>query len=89
MVIYKKINRKITNLYFLALETFLTTTKGKFSFRDSVTMADLFLYPQVISSVEKFGIDLIKYPNLKAIVENLNKIPEFIDTHPKNQPDFS
>lgn len=65
------------------------TTKGKFSFGDSVTMADLFLYPQVVSSVEKFGVDLINYPNLKAIVENLNKIHEFREAHPKNQPDFS
>ena len=50
-------------------------------------MADLFFHPQIVSAVERFGIDINKYPNIKEVLQNLNTVQEFIDALPKNQPD--
>jgi len=71
------------------LETFLAGTKGKYCFGDSITIADLFFQPQISAAVERFGIDINKFPNLKEIQANLNTVQEIIDALPKNQPDFN
>ena len=75
--------------YLLALEKYVAGTKGKYCFGDTITMADLFFHPQIVSAVERFNIDINKFPNLKTILENLNAVKEFVDALPKNQPDFN
>lgn len=52
-------------------------------------MADLFFHPQIVSAVERFNIDINKFPNLKTVLENLNSVQEFVEALPKNQPDFN
>jgi maleylacetoacetate isomerase len=46
------------------MEKLLARTRGKYSFGNEVTAADLFLYPQVINSVFRFKVDLKKYQNI-------------------------
>lgn len=70
------------------MEKFLAGTKGKYCFGDSLTMADLFFHPQVAAAVERFGIDINKFPLIKDVYNNLNQVQEIIDALPQNQPDF-
>eukprot|EP00850_Spirogloea_muscicola_P011119 SM000068S20551 [mRNA] locus=s68:101824:104545:+ [translate_table: standard] len=71
---------------FEALEQFLQTSAGKYCFGDQVTMADVFLVPQVFNA-RRFEVDLAKYPLLERISSALLEIPEFQAASPKEQPD--
>jgi len=68
---------------------FVGPYKGKYCFGDEITMADVFMVPQVQGASERFKIDLALYPNLQTILKNLQAVKEFEDAHPKNQPDFT
>ena len=73
---------------FITLEKILEKTKGKYCVKDNITLADVFLIPQVKSATARFGIDINDYPNVKKVFENLKDIPEFVQAYPENQPDF-
>jgi len=71
------------------LETLETTLKefaGTYSFGDQVTMADLFVVPQLVTC-QRFKMDLSKYPTLVKISENCNKLEAFQKAHPFKQID--
>lgn len=53
----------------------------------SVSAADLFLVPQMVSA-ERFQVDIKQFKTLFQIYENCLKIEAFQKAHPKNQPDF-
>lgn len=74
------------NKGFEALEVKLTKTRGKYCFGDTVTLADIFLIPQVYNAV-RFGVDMSKYPNIAQVVEHCNEHQAFIDALPENQLD--
>lgn len=71
---------------FEALERELKKTAGSFCFGDIVTLADLYLVPQVYNA-KRFNVDLTKFPTICRINDALSKIPEFISAEPANQPD--
>lgn len=60
-----------------ALDAMLAKTKGKFSFGDSVTMADLFVYPTIAGNDVSYHVDVANYPNIASVVTNLKSLPEF------------
>lgn len=71
------------------LETLETTLKefaGTYSFGDQVTMADLFLVPQLLTCL-RFKIDISKYPTLMKINDNCLKLEAFQKAHPFKQVD--
>mmetsp|Transcript_56250 Transcript_56250/g.64536 ORF Transcript_56250/g.64536 Transcript_56250/m.64536 type:complete len:223 (+) Transcript_56250:1-669(+) len=72
---------------FKALEQLLSKTAGKYCFGDEITAADCLVFPQVLGSVQRFGLSLKEYPTIQKIIDNLLTVQEFIDSLPKNQPD--
>lgn len=70
------------------LEKLLSSSRDKYSFGNAISAADLFLYPQVINSVVRYKVDMTKYKNIEAVMGNLRKIPEFVESEPEKQGDF-
>ncbi|MEN0058012.1 MAG: glutathione S-transferase family protein, partial [Bdellovibrio sp.] len=71
------------------LETLETTLKefaGTYCFGETVTMADLFVVPQLLTC-QRFKVDLSKYPTLLKINENCLKLEAFQKAHPFRQVD--
>ena len=60
--------------------------QGKFCFRDSPTLADICLIPQ-LGNARRYGCDLSKYPKILEIEKNCNAIAAFVDAAPEKQPD--
>ncbi|KAG0068753.1 Glutathione S-transferase zeta-1 [Linnemannia elongata] len=71
---------------FAALEKLLEKTAGKYSYGDSITMADLLLVPQFYNGV-RFAVDMSAYPIMSRINSELETIPAFQAAHPTKQPD--
>ena len=70
-----------------AYEERVKETAGKFSVGDAPSMADICLYPQLITA-RRFEIDLAPYPTLLAIEAACREVPAFIAAAPDKQPDF-
>lgn len=68
------------------LETTLKEFSGTYSFGDQITMADLFLVPQLLTCT-RFNVDISKYPTLIKINENCLKLEAFQKAHPFKQID--
>ena len=68
------------------LETTLKEFSGAYCFGDQVTMADLFLIPQLLTC-QRFKVDISKYPTLVRINENCLKLEAFQKAHPFKQID--
>ena len=73
---------------FAAIEKVLQSTAGIYCVGDHVTIADLFLVPQVFNA-RKYGVDLTLYPTIVQVDKNLCMLPEFQQTNPNLQPDKS
>ena len=73
-------------LNFGALETLVADMGKGFCFGDAVTMADVFLFPQIWNA-RRFDCDLADFKNLVAIEKRLGDIKAFADALPENQPD--
>ncbi len=71
---------------FLALEEFATRWSGRYALGDAVTLADLYLVPQLYNA-RRFGVDLTPFPTLLRVEEALSPLPAFVAAHPDNQPD--
>lgn len=71
---------------FEALETHARTIGRSFSVGDQLSLADVYLVPQLYNA-RRFGIDLVRYPRLLEIEENLTSLPAFVKAHPDVQPD--
>ena len=69
-----------------ALEKTLPEFAGQYCFGDTVTMADIVLYPQVITC-QRFHVDMSKYPTVMKIYNNLDKHPAFMKAHFSRQID--
>lgn len=59
---------------------------GRACFGRQVSMADVFLVPQVYNA-RRFDVDLTPYPALLAVTEHLESQPAFVRAAPENQPD--
>lgn len=69
-----------------AFEADVAQTTGKFCVGDNITIADVFLVPQ-LGTARRFEIDLAPYPNIVRIDANLASEPAFKAGHPDAQPD--
>jgi maleylpyruvate isomerase len=69
-----------------ALDTLVADTAGRFCVGDSVTMADLYLVPQLYNA-RRFELDVAPFARLLAIETALVALPAFQAAHPDRQPD--
>lgn len=70
-----------------AVEALVSKHAGKFCVGDAITMADVFLMPQVYNAF-RFKLDVpALYPTVARIAAELDKHPAFVAAHPSNQPD--
>ncbi len=68
------------------VETLLADANSdQYCFTDQVTMADVFLIPQVANAM-RMSCDLAPYPRAMAIYEHCTGLPAFIKAAPLNQP---
>ena len=80
--------RKWASVGMQALETRLTgkPETGAFCHGDSVGLADLCLYAQVLNNA-RFEVDMTRYPTILRIHENCMAVPALAQAAPANQPD--
>ncbi|WNO61434.1 maleylacetoacetate isomerase [Rheinheimera sp. MMS21-TC3] len=71
---------------FSGFEQRLATCAGQFCVGDEVTMADICLVPQVYNA-KRFGLDMVPYPRINAIVEHCQQLEAFKLAAPEAQPD--
>ena len=71
---------------FDALEHLVERRGGAYAFEDSLTLADVYLAPQVYSA-RRFGVDLAPWPRLRAVADRVGRHPAFARAHPDLQPD--
>ena len=71
---------------FAAYERLAAPTAGKFSYGDSITMADICVVPAVWRAA-RFNVDLNNYPTMKRVFEATSKEDAVMKAHWKNQPD--
>jgi maleylacetoacetate isomerase len=71
---------------FAAVEALLARSAGTFAVGDAVTMADVFLAPQVYNAV-RFKLDMAPYPTLVRVHAAAEGLPAFKAAHPSAQPD--
>lgn len=78
--------RHYINLGFQGLEALLSGTAGVYSVGDEISMADVFLVPQVYNAT-RFKVDLALYATISKVYEALKDHPAFAAAHPSKQPD--
>jgi maleylpyruvate isomerase len=66
---------------FEAFESLARPSAGKFSFGDTVTVADLCLVPQIYGAA-RLGVSHVDYPTIAQIYANLSTLPSVISSHP-------
>jgi maleylacetoacetate isomerase len=71
---------------FNALEKLLSQTSGKYCVGDELTLADLFLAPQV-AQANRFMVDVSKYPNISRLNQTLKELDAFKKGDAFTQPD--
>lgn len=71
-----------------ALEEEATRSSGDglYVFGSSVTLADVFVVPQMYNA-RRFKCDLTSYPTLRSICAHLESLPAFAQAAPEGQPD--
>lgn len=62
------------------------SANGQYSFADSLSLADVWLVPQVYNA-RRFGLDLSPYPLIVSIDAHCQTLSAFAAAHPDNQPD--
>uniref|UniRef100_A0A8C9VLX2 Maleylacetoacetate isomerase n=1 Tax=Scleropages formosus TaxID=113540 RepID=A0A8C9VLX2_SCLFO len=71
---------------FVALESLLKETAGKYCVGDEISMADICLAPQVYNA-ERFKVDVDQFPTIKRLNQTLLALEAFSTSHPSCQPD--
>ena len=69
-----------------AVEALAQESAGRCCVGDEVTVADVFLVPQ-LSGARRFGVDLGAFPTLVRLEAELEQLPAFARAHPRAQPD--
>jgi maleylpyruvate isomerase len=59
---------------------------GRHLFGAAVTLADVFLVPQMFNA-RRFNCDLEPFPTLRSVCAHLESLPEFVRAAPNAQPD--
>ena len=70
----------------LEKEVHKTSGDGRHMFGTGVTLADVFIVPQMYNA-RRFKCDLAPYPTLRAICANLEGLPAFARAAPEVQPE--
>ncbi|PVU84764.1 hypothetical protein BB559_007403 [Furculomyces boomerangus] len=78
--------RTVISNGFDSLEKVVAKTAGKYSVGDSVTAADLYLYP-MYHTAQKHLVITNNYPTIKRVFEELDKLEHFTKAAWYNQPD--
>ena len=71
---------------FAAYERLAAPTAGKFSYGDTITMADVCVVPAVWRSA-RFNVNMDDYPTMKRVFEAMSQEDAVVKAHWKNQPD--
>jgi maleylpyruvate isomerase len=71
---------------FRSLEALLEESSGRCCFGDAITIADVFLVPQVYNA-RRFDCDLAAFPRVVRIADSLRALPQFARAAPELQPD--
>jgi maleylpyruvate isomerase len=71
-------------LGFAALESMLEKTK--YCFGAQLTLADIYLIPQVYNAL-RFEVDMTLFPKIMNAYQNCNQIDAFIKAKPEHQLD--
>ncbi len=73
---------------FLAFEKLAAerSENGNFAFGDQVSLADVWLIPQVYNA-RRFELDLTPFPTIVSIDKHCQSVPEFEQAHPSAQED--
>lgn len=71
---------------FVALETLLKQYSGEFCVGNQLSMADLFVIPQVYNA-RRYKVDLTPFPTITKLAAHIEKIPAFAAALPERQPD--
>ena len=66
---------------FNALETMLSNTAGQYCVGDTVTLADVYLVPQVYNA-NRVGVDMNPFPTINAVHSRLVGLDAFQKAHP-------
>jgi maleylpyruvate isomerase len=69
-----------------ALEAFARAHGGAFAVGDAVTLADVYIVPQLYNA-RRFELDLSPYPKLVEIDARASALDAFVRAHPDNQID--
>ena len=78
--------RHWVNEGFRAIEAMLAPCAGEFCLGGRVTLADVFLVPQV-ANARRLSVDLAPYPLISAIDAACRALPAFAAAAPEKQPD--
>ena len=69
-----------------ALEAWAKPLAGKFLLGDEVSVADVYLVPQLFGA-RRFGADLAAFPTLTRVESTCNAMDAFARARPERQPD--
>ncbi|EXC30769.1 Glutathione S-transferase zeta class [Morus notabilis] len=72
---------------FAALEELLKDHAGRYATGDEVFLVDLFLAPQLHSTIKMFNLDMTEFRLLSRLNEAYSQLPAFQDALPEKQPD--
>src|SRR3569833_776964 len=75
-----------TGVRSLEVEAKRLTGDGRYMFGKSVTLADIYIVPQMYNA-RRFKCDLEPYPTLRCICAHLESLPAFANAVPEAQPD--
>ena len=68
------------------LEEVVRDGAGRFCHGDDVTLADLFVVPQLYGA-RRFGVDVSRFPTLLRVEAACATLPAFVEAEPDRQPD--
>ncbi|RCH95099.1 Glutathione S-transferase zeta-1 [Rhizopus azygosporus] len=71
---------------FYGLEARLAKVSSKYSFGDTLTMADVFVVPMVYNAMRR-DVDMSQFPILSRLYDTVSALPEFKRASPSAQPD--
>jgi maleylacetoacetate isomerase len=69
------------------LDNILKESAGKHAVGDSITLADIFVFPQFTNAVNRFGIKPEDFPHVARVAEAVKENEAFVRALPQNQPD--
>jgi maleylpyruvate isomerase len=82
----KPLVKEFNEVGLAALESLAAATAARFLVGDAITLADVFLIPQLYGA-RRNGVDVEAYPTLRRVERACEVHPAFVAAHPDAQPD--